>query len=613
MPMHAFPITDNDLKKHKGAAEEILRKLRKEKGDLLLILQELTPEEEYRPLPTELDLFYVMRHGLCLYLHFLSLLNERMGLREAKAEADRMGLGTTLPIQQKREFASAYAFFVMASSIVAQCERTLRGKDPAKLANLEVGTFDLTVGRGLTNDLGFTLSYYLKAIEKKTEDGKGLVQTADDTIAVTRDFWKVVAKKAQTIARALPPEYAALVEKSSFIYTGDAGQFSVTGFQAEDRKEIKVVTWAPVKDTEIVGNRDITIMMRRLCDRVAFYDPTIQKNPFAELGALIESILFNGSPGTGKTTEMRMMWTQLAMRAEQVVLPYLVKSMTGDQIKSKWYGDTAQLIGELLRAVQDPFTLALLCVDDIDLLIKGDRNDPSSSGGDLDIMKALMDFFSGTGTNYLGNYLAVAATNKPTGTDDALRQRFVYCVTIKGPETWEDYADLAMLELRKFAKTGLLQVETGGKYDPLKRPLPQKLADIYSAELKMRYGGKKKGTWEDIGRLCKELRQKDPNFTGRPVKNALQVATAQAADFEIPEEWFTDPAKFRAKPWEERLAMAKALFSPLATDMIMLALEHQFEVEQRYQREAHEKRIEDLVAELHIQQEAREKFVQEQN
>lgn len=599
----SHPISDADLKQWVGAAEKMLQSV-KGKDDLLTLYRDLTPEEKYRSLPEELALFYAVRHATCLYFYFVDLLNERTGQqKEIKESRLRGGAGITLQIQARAEFISAYAFFIMGSAIVFRCERLLRGKDQAKLSQVDASSLELVTGRGIERDLAFALSAYVDALRSSSKDGGNLIQNPDDLTAVSRDFWKAIAWKAAELCRNAPAECLQCVEQTTF----RDGTFTVTGLRADDRQEVKVVAWAPVLPEEVVGNREVTIMLKRLCDRLACYDPAIQKNPFAEFGGLVESALLDGPPGTGKTTEMRMMMTRIAMRAEQVSIPYLFKSVTADQVKNEWYGRTAQLVKELINAVLDPSVLALLAVDDIDLLLQGDRSDPGTSGGDRDIMKALMDFFSGAGTSYTGSYVAVGATNKPTATDDALRQRFVYRAVILGPENWEDFADLAQLELRRFAKTGLLAIEKG-KYAPLSRPLPRMLADTYSAELKKRHAGKKAGTWDDIGQFCRELREKDPRFTGRSVKNALQVAVAQAADFDVPEEWFSDPSRFRAKPWDERLALTRTLYKPLTPDMILMALEQQFASEARYRTDAHAQRVNDLADDMRARVEAAKKL-----
>ena len=592
----SHPISDEDLDKKIPKAEPILKKVNG-KDDIENIIRDLTPEEKFRTQPEELTLIYGVRTAVCLYLYFYELLVDRTELKKDVEENRSHGGLTTNDIQSKRKFISAYSLFVMASSITARCEKLLRGKDQSKLAHLESPVFDLVAGNGIETDLGYALSYYVTALKAPSSNEGKLIESKLDLISVSRDYWKAFALKATEIIKT--SELLGLVATTTFTH----GKFTITGLTTSDKQESKIITWAPVLAEEIIGDPDVTVLMERMGDRLALYDPVLQKNPFVYFGGLLESILFDGPPGTGKTTRMKRLMTKVAQRAQQVGLSYQIKSLTADQIKSEWYGKAAQLIAAILESIKDPTILSLFFVDDIDLLITGDRSSSGTNGADLDIMKALMDFFSGTGTNYAGYYLAVAATNKPTAQDEALRQRFVYPANILGPQGWEDFSDLAFQEMASFSKTGLLQVSNKG-YEPKKRPLPTKISDIYPLELKNKYKNKKSGTWEDIGHLCAELHTKDPKFTGRSVKNAIQVAKARSADFDVPEEWFADPTKFRAKEWEERLKMVQSLYGQMTADQVMMSLEYQFEVGQRYSKEAFEKEVANLSERMMIQQEA---------
>ncbi len=101
-------------------------------------------------------------------------------------------------------------------------------------------------------------------------------------------------------------------------------------------------------------------------------------------------------------------------------------------------------------------------------------------------------------------------------------------------------------------------------------------------------GTHKGATWEDIGHYIEEIRRDDPFFTARSVKNALDVVIAKASDFEIPDDWFSNPSAFRARPWDERLKMIRGLYAvKIDANMIMAALEEQRESEKRYQSESY--------------------------
>lgn len=235
---------------------------------------------------------------------------------------------------------------------------------------------------------------------------------------------------------------------------------------------------------------------------------------------------------------------------------------------------------EKIQRVIDPNLIAILTVDDIDLLL-ADRDAPSSGGADKDLLKGLMDFFSGVGTQYAGGYFSIAATNKPTGTDDALRQRFIYRAVVLGPETWEDNADLVALQLKRPAKFDIVRI-SDKEYSPLKRPREKHLSSNNSAH---NNGLSHGSTWKDIGNFVLELRHKGPWFTGRSIKNAMDTVIANASDFDVPEEWFDKPDAFANKPWDERIKMVRELFGTISADSAMIALQHQFDAEDRYIKE----------------------------
>lgn len=500
---------------------------------------------------------------MCLFIWFSNWLFNHTGQKEEAAVS-------TIPtesIQKKQKFSSAFALFVMANYLINECTRLLKGKEQ-DLASSNPN-FRLDIGRNFTSDLQLMFSYYTDYV--KSDDGKGtaLVHNASDVLALTREFWKLTASKCLDLIKATDPEIQAIVANSTFKYN----DFVVHGFTVEHAEEKQSVSFVKVEPEEVVGNTEAIIMLLRLCDRLALYDLEVKKNPLCEIGGIYESNLLDGPPGTGKTTLQRMAMTRLAKRADQMKIPYLFRSLEAKDIKSEWYGRTGKMLSELLEAIRDPNNLSLLCIDDIDLLLSN-RDDPGTGGADKDLLKGLMDFFSGIGTNYKGNYSSIAATNKPTATDDALRQRFVYRTIVTGAETWEDYADLVALQLKKPLKFGLVKISING-YEPLKRVRKQTLMDH-----KKMYA--KTGTWADIGNSIMELNKKDPQFTARSVKNAMDVVVAKAGDFEIPEEWYTKPDTFKTKPYEMKVQMIKTLYGEISSDAIIDSLTDQFNSEMRY-------------------------------
>jgi hypothetical protein len=107
--------------------------------------------------------------------------------------------------------------------------------------------------------------------------------------------------------------------------------------------------------------------------------------------------------------------------------------------------------------VRNTGTIVLLFFDDIDLLLAS-RSDSDIGGSDKDVLNITMQFLDGAFTKHIGNAQTYAATNEPTATDSALRQRFHHREAIDGPEDWDDYAALIGIKLARQIKRGLVQV-----------------------------------------------------------------------------------------------------------------------------------------------------------
>jgi hypothetical protein len=568
----AIPISEADLLVFREKAERSISRINGDQ-DIGAILMKCLPEDPYRLLPQELELIFAIRRGVCLYLWFANWLYDRTGQRDdADGSADSV---PTERLRAKQKFNSNYALWVTANYIVEQCEVLLKGKDDAHLASV-TPNYKYDPGKGFTRDLMLILSYYADTLNSENSDGLRTVKQSDDILSVSRDFWKTVSDKAAALFPQSDPNLQVIVQTATFKYN----EFVIQGFKVEYQAQAKAtVWWSPVKEADIVSNDESVLQLKRLAHRIALYDVDRKMNPMCEFGTVYESVLLDGAPGTGKTMLMKFFITLLSSLSEQVGLQCVVRSLEASQVKSEWFGRSGRLVKEMTEAVTDPLSLGVLIADDVDLMVSN-RDEPGTGGADRDILKGLMDFFSGVGTAFRGNYTSIAATNKPTATDDALRQRFVYRTIVRGPQSCEDFVDMTFMQLRRPAKFDLLDVGRG-KYAPMSRKK--------SARLGVELQGTHKGsTWEDIGHYIEEIRHDNPFFTARSVKNALDVVIAKASDFDIPENWLSDPSAFRTKPWDERIKMIRDLYTvKIDANMIMAALEEQRESEKRYELESY--------------------------
>ena len=373
---------------------------------------------------------HALRRGLCLYYELYEELSAKIDPRQAT-------------------FLGSFALFGMGA-LIAQELPAPEGDGLASFPKPEGAFFK--VGLGPDDDLKGLLSFYLKAITQTAADGSPIVENGADLVNLTRDYF--IAARDQMIAAAESHAAALLAQVEGAPFR--IGDLELRGFTFSAEQEAAKVEFTPVLPEQIVGNTAAKRALIRYVDRLALYDAARGFNPILELGGLPSTVLFDGFPGTGKSSLFRMAMTRMNMRGEQVGLPARFVSIDPG-IKDEYYGKTAKLLTEKLALARDKSALTLIFFDDIDLLLLS-RGDPGMGGSDKDVLNITMQFLDGAFTVNSGNAQTYAATNEPTATDSALRQRFHHREAIGGPEDWDDYAALIGIKLAHQIKNGLVDV-----------------------------------------------------------------------------------------------------------------------------------------------------------
>jgi SpoVK/Ycf46/Vps4 family AAA+-type ATPase len=578
------PITDADLDAHRDDAEFRMQNvpMRGVSHDMLGEIRKLPGIGGYLLNEPVNHVLHVVRRGLCLYYELHEELGRKIDARQAA-------------------FLGSFGLFGMGALVAHE----LPAPDGEGLANFpKPDPQFFKVGLGPDDDLKALLSFYLRAVTQTAADGSPIVESAADLVNLTRDYFAAARDQMIANAEAHPAELLAQVEG----FPIRVGELELRGFSFSAQAQDAKVEFTPVQPEQIVGNTSAKRALLRYIDRLALYDAEKGFNPVLELGGLPSTVLFDGFPGTGKSSLFRMGMTRMTMRGEQVGLPARFVSID-PSIKDEYYGKTAKLLTEKLSLARDPRALTLIFFDDVDLLLLS-RGDPGMGGADKDVLNITMQFLDGAFTTHIGNAQTYAATNEPTSTDSALRQRFHHREAIGGPEDWDDYAALIGIKLAKQIKHGMVQVagevptvqmaaRTAGQAGP-RFAIPNPFA------------GKKTMTWRELGELCAEFKRKDPRFTGRPIESVTQKLLAESADFDVPEEWFTNPAIYLGKNYDEKVALLATLYRPITGEMIAAELEQYFNSEQRYADDAKIQRAERMAAELEAQLAARE-LVEQRN
>jgi hypothetical protein len=574
---NVHPVTDADLDAHRADAEFRMQNvpMRGVSYDLLAEFRKLPGVGGYLLDEPVNHVLHAIRRGLCLYYELYQALGAKAGAHQAA-------------------FLGSFALFGMSALIA----HALPAPDGEGLANFpEPGANFFKVGLGADDDLKALLSFYLKAVGQTAADGSPIVENAADLANLTRDYFIAARDQMVAEADAHPAELLAQVESSPI----QIGEIELRGFNLTEAGKAARVEFTPMLPEQIVGNTAAKRSLMRYVDRLALYDAGRGLNPLLELGGLPSTVLFDGFPGTGKSSLFRMAMTRMTMRSEQVGLPSRFVSID-PSIKDEYYGKTAKLLTEKLALARDPQALTLIFFDDIDLLLLS-RGDPGMGGADKDVLNITMQFLDGAFTRHIGNAQTYAATNEPTSTDSALRQRFHHREFIGGPEDWDDYAALIGMKLARQIKHGLVTVPGDA---PTVRAASQTAGGGPRFAIPNPFAGKKTLSWRELGELCAEFKRKDPRFTGRPIESVTQRLLAASAEFDVPEEWFSDPAIYLDKTYDEKVALLATLYRPISGEMIAEELERYFNSEQRYADDAKAQRAERMAADLEAQLAARE-------
>lgn len=529
--------------------------------------------------------------------------------------------------KRKRDAIASYAAFAAATLVKTRLDEALRDKPVVDLETVvrQANYFKFEEGRD--NTVGGALSKYFGTLKqavdaKKVADGHTLA-------LMTRDFFAFLRDEAKKAAQALQPDDY----KFDGLTFDVAGQFHLRGYEdTAAGARASALAFKPMKPHEVVGNTHAKKLILRYADRMALYDFERQMNPIMERGGLAWSCLWDGFPGTGKTSLLKVGKTRLHERMEQIQDAWAQYGtlwewiVLDDRFKDEFYGKSGKNFRAELERAANPRMLHWIEWEDIDLWME-DR-DNTTGGAGKDLLNIGMQFLDGGGTVVRGNALNNATTNEPTGLDNALRQRFHIRFDASGPETWYHFADLLQIKLAPLAAGGKVVGIEAGKAEPGNRgaaykPFEQEDRDLetgmdheISAETlealrRCRIDDPSRATYADLGRLCRAFKDVYPRFTGRPVHSISEALKDRSADFDIPEDWFTVPERFISQPYERKVEILGELYRPISGLMIVEEIDRYYTAETRYVCERHEAEVQRSVERYKVDMDARKRLVQE--
>ena len=514
-----------------------------------------------------------LRRGFSLFYQMSGLLEDRV--RELDGGIDQ---------SEKTTFTNSFSMFAAGSYIAHQIGLQIGEQEPFPLDTSAVKfRFDVTKD----DMLNLVLSKYFALIG--TAKRKNTFESGADVPRGSYEFFIHLREESLKLKDKFNPQLVDLVKNTQFRVEDT---FTISGFEAgfEDKVTSKKIEIVPVEPHEVAGNVLAKQEMLRDMDRLVLFDLTAKRNPILEVGGLSWSVLYDGLPGTGKDTLFKVGLTRLMRRCEQVGEFWKRKNLGEllwtkidiDQgVKDEFYGKTGKILLEKLAPTKRADGLYIVLMNDIDLLVSGDRNS-SSGGADKDIMNILMQYADSVNTVIRGNVQLWAATNDATTMDPALRQRFISRYAVDGPQEWYDFADILHNKLRRWIDGGIVEL---GKSDY--RPFEMrkgrnvnKDSDEKTGILEKLFG---KGiTMKDIGEFCAEQKKKNERFTGRAMHAVSEAVKKRINDYEIPEDWYVQPEIFFMQSYETRVEMLKGLCQKVNGDIIMQEIDRYARSEGRY-------------------------------
>ncbi len=390
----------------------------------------------------------------------------------------------------------------------------------------------------------------------------------------------------------------------------DSDDFTLDGLETGPSKSSKPLVMNFKKPHEVVGNHIAKHQAVKLSKMLMAYDFDKQMNPFVELGGFVFTFIGDGFPGTGKTTLIQMVAGIINDYAAVGGYRFHYQNFGVDQISS-YQGKSGQNCKAFVDAVLDPRAIAFGTIDDIDQVAAKRSDDNSTSAGQQEITAVLMQAFSGASTVIRGNCTFGMFSNYPEMVDDALRQRAGARWLVDGPQTREDYIDIFALLLGKNHNLELgdhelyanqnIQRAASEAYEELMQPEEDGLKKVYNRVMD-RHGPPQ--CIADIGIYLHAIKEAEPRFTGRAIKNVTDAIKMRAFDVELPDEWFEAPDYFMHKPYEHKLGMIKELQSPITMDMVVQEINRYASSEFRYSDKSDSAAMEKILRDQRIRERA---------
>ena len=111
-------------------------------------------------------------------------------------------------------------------------------------------------------------------------------------------------------------------------------------------------------------------------------------------------------------------------------------------------------------------------------------------------------------------------------------------------------------------------------------------------------------TLADVGTYLHMIKEAEPRFTGRAIKNVTDAIKMRAMDIELPDDWFEKPEAFMHKGYDEKKAMIEELRGPFSMDMVMQEINRYADSEFRYSDKSDDAAVSKMLRDARLRERA---------
>jgi hypothetical protein len=501
-----------------------------------------------------------LRTGFALGSHISDLFSKTSGLNHLLS----LNRVHTLPVANEAEFhqkmqtCSAILLYTSAAYIVWKLGEVESEKvSSINVAFKEVPEVDLTNPIVATNCQLYYVGWYL---------GKsGIIRTPYEMLKVLIQYFEGLMAEIQTLN-------GSLKHTDSFVettYQLAGTEFAISGFEKASGRITASGEFNRVDFASIVGNREAKHAAMQLAQRLACYDPLEKRNPFQVLGGLSWLRAGYGKAGTGKSLQIAATATLCHDLAEKRGIPFLFHPLP-DTIISTFQGGSGERMAQWFESFRYSDRIIYAPIDDGENNFEN-RTRQGVSAGVREVIGVFLRHTEGAGAINHGNVAIDIMTNLPEQIDPAVMSRIQGRFPIDGAMSAVDFSDQDYLWWRKLRDinpkfidvtpwpdreylgqqgvlTNLLQLEQG-EFVIDDDGIAKMVAEVR----------KKYPITDDrfFAHFYDKVKKEYPGFTSRDVRNIQTAINLRVMDFNVPLEWFENPALFFDHTFDHRVEMLR--------------------------------------------------------